>query len=106
MSGLEHLSPLLCLKVDREKIQNQSTLPLKDHHHNKTEQYGTRPLGPVQPSEPPVCLWVQWRDQRVLGEGAGCAVGAGVGDEALDHHPYWVTLEGPWETAGHLQQMS
>lgn len=35
-----------------------------------------RPLDPVQPSEPHACLWVQGRDQEVLGEDAGRAVGA------------------------------
>lgn len=45
-------------------------------------QLAALPLGPVQPSEPPECLWVQERDQRAPGEDAGCAAGAVVGDEA------------------------
>lgn len=83
-----------------------------------------RPLDPVQPSEPHACLWVQGRDQEVLGGDAGCAVGAvgaagaedavdaegaedaEVEDAAWDHHPRWLTLEGPWESVGHRQQTS
>lgn len=48
----------------------------KTDEKNRQIKHGTRPLDPVQPSEPHACFWVQGRDQEVLGEDAGCAVGA------------------------------
>lgn len=62
-----------------------------------------RPSGPAQPSALPACLWVLGMGLEVLGVGADHAV---VWDEALDRHQHWVTLEGPSESAGHLQQRS
>lgn len=89
MSGLEHLRPLLCLQSDGAKTKVSTMLAEMSHDgalyetgaHKQHLQNGTRPLGPVQPSAPPVCRGVQGMDQEVLGEG-GCAVGAEVEGEA------------------------
>lgn len=89
--------------------QNQAITQRSSHcltGQRTGKEYAIRPLGPALLSGTPVCFWLQGRDQRVLVEDAGYAVGAGVWDEALDHLPHWVTLEGPWESAGHLRQMS
>lgn len=89
MSGLEHLRPLLCLQSDGTKTEVNTLFAEISHDgalyetgvHKQHLKNGTRPLGPVQPSAPPACLWVQGTDQEALGEG-GCAVGAEVEDEA------------------------
>lgn len=110
MSGLEHFSALLRLRSDGVGgLTTQSSLKVT---LEKLVQImssvclcvcGGRPSGPAQPSALPVCLWVLGMGLEVLEVGADCAV---VWDEALDRHQHWVTLEGPWESAGHLQQRS
>lgn len=92
MSRLEDLCPLLCLQSDGaknlsqhtvcQKVPSESTVHFMKHVQNQQINYKTRPLGPVQPSAPPACLWQQERDQGVLGEGAGRVAGAGVEDGA------------------------
>lgn len=82
MSGLEHLSPLLCLKRERKIQIIQLIYPLDCTGYSTKQITADTPLGPVQPLELLACLWVQGLSQVVLVGGAGCAVGAAVWGEA------------------------
>lgn len=82
MSGLEHLSPLLCLKRERKIQIIQLIYPLDCTGYSNKQITADTPLGPVQLLELLACLWVQGLSQVVPVGGAGCAVGAAVWGEA------------------------